>query len=461
MKNSKAVESSNFEGSFVIRGATVYGWAYNKDNPDEYVVVEVFANERFIGKVKANIFRQDLHKAGKGDGDHGFIFNLTDSLNFKDKDYYISVKIEGSDFFLRKTALKYNIIPLEKDPLSIKNKFCPLPFDTLVLGEGGNVYLCCPEYLPVVIGNAYHQSLEEIWNSSVAKEVRRSIIRGNFNFCLPECPSINKKTLPDRDMVEGIYNFEKIYSNEETISLNPKHLALLHDRSCNIFCPSCRTERYMASGKELIRLSRVLNDFIRPALGSLQKLQFAGGEVLASKHLMEVMASIDKTKYPDLRIEIFTNGTLFNEDAWRKLMNIHGMNIDIYVSLDATTKETFETIRRGAKFDVVSRNLRFLSSLRVRGEISRFGILFVVQSKNFREMVDFVKMGKSLSCDYVGFSRLLPEGIYSISRGDFEKQNICSESHPEHDEFVNLLSDPIFDDPVVDLKNISVFRRKV
>lgn len=131
----------------------------------------------------------------------------------------------------------------------------------------------------------------------------------------------------------------------------------------------------------------------------------------------------------------------------------------IYVSLDAARKDTFERLRRGANFETVMKNLEFISRLRKNGEFQNFGILFVVQACNFREMKEFIQLGKSLRCDYVGFSQLLRNGVYAQSDEEFKKANIFSSDHPEHQEFLNLLNDIIFDDPIVDLGNLSHLRR--
>lgn len=316
-------QAEQFEGSFVIKGWTVYGWAYDSSRPDDPVEIELFENGNFLGRVVANIFRQDLLTAGKGNGVHGFSFNLAGII--KDN-CFISARIAGTEFFLFNSPIHFlcNEPSFNKSE-TLKGKFCPMPFKKIVIGEGGNVYLCCPEYLPIVVGNAYSQTFKEIWNSPIAVEVRRSIVDGDFKYCLNVCPSIRKNTLPEKKELKDLRYISIIKSNKFDIPYGPTHLSLLHDRSCNLFCPSCRTERYRATGKEEERLAKVLDNFIRPILDSLEILEFAGGEFLASKHLLEIIASIDRSKQPDLRLEVFTNGTLFNETAWKKISNVHGM----------------------------------------------------------------------------------------------------------------------------------------
>jgi hypothetical protein len=54
----------------------VWGWAWDPNNPNSPINVDVLVNDNYAGTVTANIFRQDLLNAGKGNGYHGFVFNL-------------------------------------------------------------------------------------------------------------------------------------------------------------------------------------------------------------------------------------------------------------------------------------------------------------------------------------------------------------------------------------------------
>ncbi|MET0646299.1 MAG: DUF4082 domain-containing protein [Pyrinomonadaceae bacterium] len=54
----------------------VWGWAWDRNNPNSPVNLDVLVNDTYLGTVTANIFRQDLLNAGKGNGFHGFVFNL-------------------------------------------------------------------------------------------------------------------------------------------------------------------------------------------------------------------------------------------------------------------------------------------------------------------------------------------------------------------------------------------------
>jgi MoaA/NifB/PqqE/SkfB family radical SAM enzyme len=240
--------------------------------------------------------------------------------------------------------------------------------------------------------------------------------------------------------------------------LGPRHLAVLYDRTCNLSCPSCRTTVLSATPREREEFKLVLERVVRPALPSVKVLEFAGGEVLASAHLRSVLEAIDRRECPDLRVVLVTNGTLFDRKAWDRLSNIHGIVRSIYVSLDGTSKATFEELRRGGAWEETFANVEFISSLRRQGEIEELAILFVVQARNFREMADFVRLGQRLGCDRVLFHELVNFATYSPT--EFKARSVVSPSHPLHPQLLAELRDPVFDDPRVVLASFATLRQQ-
>ncbi len=314
--------AATLEGSLdAVKGWTAYGWAMDATRPDEAVTVALYDNLRKIGTVVADLFRHDLRKEGKGNGEHGFAFNLANvfdparsSILFSGEHHSISAKVAGTDFFLAGSPLQVDPSPPEPGERGTKGKFCTMPFEKFVIDAGGSVFLCCPSYLPVPVGNAYRQNFEEIWNSDTAKELRRSIVDGDFKYCLDVCPAIQQGLLPEITSVDSPRYEAALSSRDFSLPSGPTHLSLLHDRTCNLSCPSCRTEVLVALGQEKQRLKAALANVIRPMLGSVETLEFAGGELFASKHLREVLAAIDREEQPNLRIAYVSNGTLFNEE---------------------------------------------------------------------------------------------------------------------------------------------------
>ncbi len=445
-----------------VVGGTLRGWAWDASRPDDAVVVEVFDDARHtvLGSVTAAMPRSDLRAAGKGNGRHGFSLGLA-ALASENRTV-ISARVAGTDFVLAGSPLAVEIDDEVRAKAAaraarIAGRFCRMPFEKLVLQDDG-ARLCCPSYLPTVVGDPNTQTLEEIWNSETAVEIRRSIVDGDFQHCLDLCPEIGQGTLPRVSEVPRDVYRAAVAAKSGPLEWGPKRLALLHDRTCNLSCPSCRTTVVSASRERRKELDAILERVVRPALGSLEVLELGGGEVFASAHLRGVVDSIDRQRTPGLRVAIMTNGTLFDGHAWDALRNVHGMIQQVYVSLDAASKETFEELRRGGAWEKTLANVERLAGLRRCGEIEELAILFVVQVRNFHEMRDFVRLGKRLACDRILFHELVDFGTYAAE--GFAERHVAAPSHPRHAELVAELDDAVFDDPHVDLTNLASLRRR-
>ena len=83
------------------------------------------------------------------------------------------------------------------------------------------------------------------------------------------------------------------------------------------------------------------------------------------------------------------------------------------------------------------------------------GISMVVQENNFREMPDFIRLGKRFGFG-VYFSKLVDWRTYPEE--EFSRRAVHLPNHPRYSEFVNLLRDEIFNVPNVYLGNLSDLR---
>ena len=75
---------------------SIAGWAWDPSFPNSPISVDIFDGSNLIATVAANLFRQDLVNAGKGNGVHGFSWTVPASL--KDNlSHSISVKYAGAE----------------------------------------------------------------------------------------------------------------------------------------------------------------------------------------------------------------------------------------------------------------------------------------------------------------------------------------------------------------------------
>jgi len=51
----------------------IAGWAWSPAEPDRPIEIEIRADELVLARITADLFREDLLRAGKGNGRHGFL----------------------------------------------------------------------------------------------------------------------------------------------------------------------------------------------------------------------------------------------------------------------------------------------------------------------------------------------------------------------------------------------------
>jgi hypothetical protein len=81
------------------------GWAWDKSRPNDPVTIEIYDGTVRIGTVLADAFRDDLSKAGVGNGKHGFEFHMPARVR-DGAIHQIRVKIAGTDKFLEGSPKK-------------------------------------------------------------------------------------------------------------------------------------------------------------------------------------------------------------------------------------------------------------------------------------------------------------------------------------------------------------------
>jgi len=80
----------------------IWGWAWYSDEPNTPINVDIYDGNSLLSTVDANLFRQDLLNAGKGNGDHAFVYNVPDSLRNNEL-HSISANYGGTQFALFNT----------------------------------------------------------------------------------------------------------------------------------------------------------------------------------------------------------------------------------------------------------------------------------------------------------------------------------------------------------------------
>src|SRR5688572_10128125 len=199
-----------------------------------------------------------------------------------------------------------------------KHLICSKPFEWFEATPFKDypVFLCCSGWLPKTIGHLAEKSPMEIWHSAEAMEIRKSVLDGSFKYCKSEfCPHLNTVTGPVRYVdTEELVSYQ---SKIEKSDFYPNYLNCSYDKSCNLACPSCRTNLIMAKGPERDTISK-LGESLFNAFGSfLEEIYLTGsGDPFASKHFLEILTGGILNKYPRIRLHLHTNAQLFTPAIW-------------------------------------------------------------------------------------------------------------------------------------------------
>ena len=337
---------------------------------------------------------------------------------------------------------QYNI-DTGKD-LKIKS-LCPRPFDTVLIDKMGSCYACeCTSWLPQSIGNLQIKSLSDIIDGSdMRKRLQGTIEDGTYRFCNEhQCSYIKSNLFADGKKPTHI-----------------KHLRLAIDDSCNLRCPSCRKGMIFhkeGSAYNLgIKLADRINEWLYNYKHPIQVHIGSDGDPFAShvyRHFMEQTPERDNIKY-----SILTNALMFKEFHTRVPYVINNLN-ELGVSIDGASKDTYEKLRLGGKWEKINENLECISKLKDRHGF-RFILNFVVQKGNYHEMEDIIQLGKSYNADRVRLNKMEDWNVFD----NFGEMNIFSGEHPLHRDYKDNLNrispylgmekNPIVEVPTLNIQN--------
>jgi len=283
---------------------------------------------------------------------------------------------------------QYNI-DTKKD-LKIKNR-CPRPFDTILIDKNGSCYACeCTAWLPQSIGNLQIRSLSEIIGSETHTQLQDSISDGSYRYCNEnQCPYIKSGNV--------------LNTIQDTLI---KEIRLAIDDSCNLRCPSCRNgmifHKEGLTYNKRIKLADSINHWLELQEHPLTVHTGSDGDPFASNIYRYFMSNTPiKT---NIGYSILTNGLMFEEHRG-VLANIMGKLKVLGVSIDGASKQTYEKLRLGGRWDKIKSNLQSMADSKDKYDFwFRFHV--VVQQDNWWEMKDMVELAESYGVDEIYFSKI-------------------------------------------------------
>lgn len=282
---------------------------------------------------------------------------------------------------------------------------CKIKDNAVRIDWNGNLCTCCMSYSSVY-GNLFENTFEELWYSKRAKISRLALENRTYCFCDQDrCPYLcgARKRIRDDEVRTDAYKYiPKQY---------PDSIAPEIDRSCNLRCVSCRNEVFVDNSTfrniyaEMI-LEKIVNLPVRLILNTV-------GEPFASKNCLKVIN--DERTQKRKTLSIYSNGTLLFPNVMDELLEKYE-TLELAISVDAATKETYEKIRRNGKFDVLLQNLDYMGKLKKNNKITWFQLNFVLETENISEMEMFIRMGERLGVDRIEINKIEQWGTFSEER---------------------------------------------
>ena len=317
---------------------------------------------------------------------------------------------------------------------SFQDKVCLSPFVMIEVTLDGSVRMCgCGAWLPTVVGNLKENTLASILASDTAREIRQSIIDGTFQYCNEKlCGVIANDGLNDLSTVPP--NVKKLLNNAAQFEM-PHHISFQGDRTCNLSCPSCRTGIIKTPDEkkeQQAQIGKIISaNLFSQASDQRIVLETSGtGELFASELLISFVNGIEKTKFPNFKLHIDTNGLLCPE-RWHKILDLDNFVEKITVSIDAAYGPTYEQIRRGGHWNDILDAMKFLQNKKHSLGIE-LHTRMIVQQQNYKEIKDFYNLCQTFDVDVVEYSRLTNWRTWSTS--EFQRHDVFIPTHPEFNQ---------------------------
>jgi len=356
----------------------------------------------------------------------------------------------------------------------LNGRYCSYFFNRAEINNMGLVFMCCPFWLPVVVGDLNENTMEEIWNGPKAQEIRNQLYSGeNWPHCKHNtCPKIQHidSSLPlitdilkDPDRYNVDPHTANALKNRSTqASYLPHDIQVGTDESCNLYCPSCRNSKIIHAHGKKYEQRKLLTDKLFDEIMKAPKDYYfdiwitGGGDPFGSKIFRERLQKMDLTDRPYTFLNFQTNGVMLTPKVWDSISKVHKQIKQIVFSFDAGRKDTYEKeTRLGGHWDQLVSNVDYVysqipsfttSKKSYNGDNLLSGAMshnFVVQTCNYREIPEFIQMVMDRWTGIGKQSRATFTLIVDWGHmPDFEERAVWKPTHPEYQNFLQVLRDP-------------------
>jgi radical SAM protein with 4Fe4S-binding SPASM domain len=259
---------------------------------------------------------------------------------------------------------------------------CIAPLNNMYFTVEGNVAPCW-----LLVGHvdkwSTTRSIKDIWLGEQFTKYRNNLAKGIFD---SECRVCKQKIEADTWPLALAYD-------GFSVKQYPTLMELELSNQCNLECVMCDGRLSSGIRKNRDKLPPMQSAYddsfveqLKEFIPHLEELRFNGGEPFAQKIVYDICMLVAEIN-PGLRINIATNGTVYNKQVKAILEKC---NISLNISIDSLDKENYESIRINGNFDDLMENFQTFNTY-CKDNNRGLSVMVNPMRTNWWEMPNFVK----------------------------------------------------------------------
>lgn len=198
-----------------------------------------------------------------------------------------------------------------------------------------------------------------------------------------------------------VLRFCKIRGTDR-VPLVPDKLDIEPNNDCNFKCNHCQVTHW---DKQRVHLDIDHFHEVVKQFPHLTRVKLQGmGEPLLNKDLLQMLEYGDEH---GISMRYISNGSIMTQALAEKLVRMSRLGITF--SMDGASKEVFEKIRIGGRFEKVCRNIKTLTDQRGGAKKPLMSINTVVSMDNHETLPDLISLAHELGLTTVGFQLSLTD----------------------------------------------------
>lgn len=214
---------------------------------------------------------------------------------------------------------------------------------------------------------------------------------------------------------------ESIAAQQTRLDQGPLHVRLEIASSCNLACIMCPFGQPGGYGPADGIRFMTLDVFkaVEPMLSRALTINAFGlGEPFLSPHFMPILRR-SRALNADAVVFCSTNGVTYPERTITAIVAERLVNV-LQISVDGATKETYEHVRVGGRFDQLMKNLHFLQQekARLRERAPSTKVQMVIMQPNMHEVIDVARAMVDLGIDVLRLDTVKDHPELEITRYD-------------------------------------------